>query len=156
MVWEGAEGVKSPVEEEVEGVVLSVGKGVGSWLSSSNFSFSLFMYVLCDFLPRSCLLGSFVTFSDVLSMFILRYKKKRVGTNTDPIFEHPVFDSAREKVKHVMRQLEKPQEALENSLYICFKCGSKKIFSIAKQVRSTDEGMTVFNECRDCRNKWRD
>ena len=74
----------------------------------------------------------------------------------DPTLEHPVFDSAREKVKHVMRQLEKPQEALENSLYICFKCGSKKIFSIAKQVRSTDEGMTVFNECRDCRNKWRD
>ena len=25
----------------------------------------------------------------------------------DPIFEHPVFDSARNKVKRVMRQLEK-------------------------------------------------
>ena len=41
----------------------------------------------------------------------------------DPIFEHPVFDSAREKMKHVMRQLEKPLETLENSLYTCFKCG---------------------------------
>ena len=30
----------------------------------------------------------------------------------DPIFEHPVLDSAREKVKHVMIQLEKPQEPL--------------------------------------------
>ena len=59
----------------------------------------------------------------------------------DPIFEHPVFDSAREKLKHVIRELEKPQEALENSLYTCFKCGSDKIFSIAKQVRSADEGM---------------
>ena len=39
----------------------------------------------------------------------------------DPIFEHPVFDSTREKVKHVMRQFEKPQEALENLLYTCFK-----------------------------------
>ena len=74
----------------------------------------------------------------------------------DPIFEHPVFDSAREEMKRVMRQLETPQEALENSLYTCFKCRSNKTFSIAKQVRSADEGMTVFNESRDCHNKWRD
>ena len=40
----------------------------------------------------------------------------------DPIFEHPVFDSAREGVKCVIKQFEKPQEALENSLYTCFKC----------------------------------
>ena len=32
----------------------------------------------------------------------------------DPIFKHPVFDSAREKVKRVIRKLEKSQEALEN------------------------------------------
>ena len=61
--------VELPKEEEVEGVGLSVGEGVGSWLSSSIFSFSLFMYVWCDSLPCSCLSGSFVTFSDVLSMF---------------------------------------------------------------------------------------
>ena len=71
MVWGGVEGVELPVEEEVEGVGLSVGKGVGSWLSPSTFSFNLFRYVSCHFLPRSCLLGSLVTFSDVLSMFIL-------------------------------------------------------------------------------------
>ena len=74
----------------------------------------------------------------------------------DPIFEHHVFDSAREKVERVIRQLEKSQEALENLLYTCFKCGSNKIFSIAKQVRSADEGTTVFNNCRDCHNKWSD
>ena len=73
----------------------------------------------------------------------------------DSIFEHPVFDLARENLKRVIRQLEKPQEALENSLYTCFKCGGNKIFSITKQVRSADEGTTVFNECRDCHNKWR-
>ena len=87
-------------------------------------------------------------------MFILRYKGKKV--EMDPIFEHPVFDSAREKMKRFIRQLEKSQEALENSLYTCFKCGSNKVFSIAKQVRSVDQGTTVFNECRDGHNKWRD
>ena len=74
----------------------------------------------------------------------------------DPIFEHPVFDSAREKMKRFIRQLEKPQETFENSLYTCFKCGSNNIFSITKQVTSADEGTSVFNECRDCHNKWRD
>ena len=71
MVWGEVEGVELPVEEEVEGIGLSAGEGVESWLSSSIFSFSLFMYASCDFLPSSCLLGSFVTFSDVLSMFVL-------------------------------------------------------------------------------------
>ena len=46
----------------------------------------------------------------------------------DPLFQHPVFDSVRKKVKHAMRQLEKPPERLENSLYTCFKCESKDIF----------------------------
>ena len=53
----------------------------------------------------------------------------------DPIFEHPVFDSARERVKCVIKQLEKPQEASENSLFTCLKCGGNNVLSIAKQVR---------------------
>ena len=89
-------------------------------------------------------------------MFILRYKEKKLKQNLDPIFEHPVFDSARERIKRVIRQLKKLQEALEKSLYTCFKCGSKDVFSIAKQVRSTYEGTSVFNKCRDCHNKWGD
>ena len=36
MAWEGVEGVELTVEG-VEGVGLSVGEGVGSWLSSSIF-----------------------------------------------------------------------------------------------------------------------
>ena len=74
----------------------------------------------------------------------------------DSIFEYPVFDSARERVKYVIRQLEKPQKTCEDSLYTCFKCGGNNRFSIAKPARSTDEGTSVFNECRDCYNKWKD
>ena len=74
----------------------------------------------------------------------------------DSIFEHPVFDSARERVKCVMKQLEKPQETFEKLLYTCFKCRSNNVFSIVKQFRSADEGTSVFNECRDSHNKWRD
>ena len=74
----------------------------------------------------------------------------------DPIFEHPIFDSATKKKKRFIRQPEKSQEVLENSLYICLKCGSNNVFSVAKHVRSADKGTSVFNECRGCHNKWRD
>ena len=74
----------------------------------------------------------------------------------DPIFEYPIFDSARERVKCVINQLEKTQEVLEKSLYTSFKCGNNNVFSIAKQVRCADEGTSVFNECCDCHSKWRD
>ena len=89
-------------------------------------------------------------------MFTLRYKEKKLKQNMDLIFEHPVFDSAKERVKCVIRQLEKPQETFEKSLYSCFKCGRNNVFSIVKQVKSADEGTSVLNECRDCHNKWRD
>ena len=71
----------------------------------------------------------------------------------DPIFEHPIFDSAREKMKYFTRQLEKLQEKFETC---CTLVSSDNVFSIAKQVRSADEGTSVFSKCRDCHNKWRD
>ena len=49
MLVAGVEGIELPAEEEVEGVSLSVGEGVVSWLSSTIFSFNLFMLVSCDF-----------------------------------------------------------------------------------------------------------
>ena len=84
------------------------------------------------------------------------YKEKEFKKNMDPIFEHPVFDSARGKMKNFIRQLEKSRETFEISLYTCLKCGSNNVFSIAKQVRSADEGTSVFKECRDCHSKWGD
>ena len=78
MVENDVEGVELSVEEGVEDIGLSIEEEVNSWLSFSISLFSLFMYVSCDLLPRSCLLGSFVTFTDVLSMFTLRHKEKKL------------------------------------------------------------------------------
>ena len=39
----------------------------------------------------------------------------KVKRTMDPIFENLVFDSAREKMKRVIRHLEELQESLENS-----------------------------------------
>ena len=76
----------------------------------------------------------------------------KVERKMDPIFEHPVFDLAREKLKRFIRHFEKPHKNLENSLYTCFTGVSNNV----GQVRSADEGTSVFNECRGCHNRWRD
>ena len=66
------------VKEEVEGTELSVegiefseGEEVEIWLFFSISSFSLFMYVSSDFLPRSYLLKLFVICFGFLSIFVL-------------------------------------------------------------------------------------
>ena len=46
----------------------------------------------------------------------------------DPIFEHPVFDSTREKVTCVIRQLEKPQEALKTRCILVLNVGETRCF----------------------------
>ena len=82
---------------------------VSFFTSFKILSFNSFIEFPLPLRAASIRFGSFVTFCDVLSMFILRYKEKKLKQNMDPIFEHPVFDSARERVKYVIRQLEKPQ-----------------------------------------------
>ena len=122
--------------------------GDTSWMFFSCYYLFLFF---CHFLFNTKSTRKFISVCPLgYPLFIQKVKRKM-----DPIFEHPVFDSVREKMKCFIMQHEKSQEAFKNSLYICFKCGCSKIFSVKKQVRSADEGRTVFNECRDCNNKWR-
>lgn len=45
-------------------------------------------------------------------------------------------------------------EIVEEGLETCYKCKSKRIKVIYKQVRSGDEGETGFFECSECGNKW--
>ena len=119
-----------------------------------------FFFFLCHFLFNTKSTRMFILSQTPIAKRLSGLKCRNycfnVKTNTDPIFEHPVFDSSRNRVKCVIKQVEKPQEALEDSLYTCFKCGSNNIFSITRQARSPNEGTSVFNKFHDCHNKWRD
>lgn len=43
---------------------------------------------------------------------------------------------------------------LEEGLFKCSACGSKKTYSYGKQTRSADEATTVFVTCGNCGKKW--
>ena len=46
----------------------------------------------------------------------------------DPIFEHPVLDSAREKMKHFIRQLEKSQDPWKTRCALVLNVGTTIYF----------------------------
>ena len=37
----------------------------------------------------------------------------------------------------------------------CGNCGSDEVYSLLKQTRSSDEGMSTLNECASCGEKWK-
>lgn len=43
---------------------------------------------------------------------------------------------------------------VEESIYTCGKCKSKKIYMFSKQTRAGDEATTVFAICTSCKNNW--
>ena len=66
-------------------------------------------------LPLSFFFLLFNTKSTGICPYLFLSKtEKVVEIKMDPVFEHPVFDSAREKMERFIRHLEKSQEAFEN------------------------------------------
>lgn len=63
-----------------------------------------------------------------------------------------------EKYKKLQKEkddfLDKPID-VDESVVECGKCKSKKTYSYSKQVRSSDEGFSVFSFCFNCQNRWR-
>ena len=47
----------------------------------------------------------------------------------------------------------KPFEVVAG-VFECSKCGSDKTFTCRKQIRGSDESMTIFSKCAECGNKW--
>ena len=45
---------------------------------------------------------------------------------------------------------------IEEGVMECRKCGSNKVISYTKQMRSADEPATVFGICSKCNHKWRE
>jgi DNA-directed RNA polymerase subunit M/transcription elongation factor TFIIS len=87
----------------------------------------------------------------ILSLEDKEWIKKYNSSNYEPD-EH--YISFKEKENRYLSIIENPIQ-IEEGIYECRKCKSKKTFSYQLQTRSADEGMTTFVECSKCSVKWR-
>lgn len=86
---------------------------------------------------------------DTVSSFL-----KRVREKNSP-FMNPVFDTHIERESSIDSFVSNPVDVVEGAL-TCPKCRSTRTFTYTKQVRSGDEGTSVFGVCASCTNKWRE
>ena len=92
----------------------------------------------------------------------LHYEKSVGKTSTDLArivrdkqfgFGHALFDDTRKIQEEQDGFIENPFDVADG-IFTCGKCGGTRTYSYAKQVRSCDEGMSMFVTCVKCKNKW--
>lgn len=69
-------------------------------------------------------------------------------------FNHPAYDEYRRREDEEDLFITTPFQ-VDEGVMVC-KCGSKRTISFQKQVRSSDEGFSIFCQCVQCGNKWRE
>jgi DNA-directed RNA polymerase subunit M/transcription elongation factor TFIIS len=69
-------------------------------------------------------------------------------------WNHPAFDPFRHKLEEENSFIENPIADIAEGIIQCSKCKSSKTFSYQKQVRSSDEGFTLFVNCVNCNANW--
>lgn len=72
--------------------------------------------------------------------------------NNRLLWEHESFHIIKKKIEEQDDFIVNPFEVEEGVLQC--KCGSKRVFSYSKQVRSGDESSTTFAQCVVCKSKW--
>jgi DNA-directed RNA polymerase subunit M/transcription elongation factor TFIIS len=68
-------------------------------------------------------------------------------------WDSPTYDLISSKIQEHDEYIIKPFEVVEGVVQ-CGKCGSKKTWSIPKQMRSGDEGTSTISRCVECGNHW--
>ena len=68
-------------------------------------------------------------------------------------FGHHLFDGTRRNQEEQDGFIENPFDVADG-IFTCGKCGGTRTYSYSKQVRSCDEGMSVFVTCVKCKHKW--
>ena len=88
-----------------------------------------------------------LSFSKTKEEFLEKLNNTKIGWN------NVEFDELRFNLEEQDDFIMNPFE-VEEGILECKKCKSKKVFSFSKQVRSSDEPTTIFNECVKCKSKW--
>lgn len=76
-------------------------------------------------------------------------KKNKLG------WKHNSFDNISNSIAEQNEFIQNPFQ-VEEGVFKCKKCGSKRVYSYSVQERSCDEGMSVNAECIACKTKWKE
>jgi len=68
--------------------------------------------------------------------------------------DHTFFDTYKNLEKEENEFITNPM-VVDEGIFECPKCSSKRTMSWGKQIRSGDEGTSVFAKCIDCNHNWR-
>jgi DNA-directed RNA polymerase subunit M/transcription elongation factor TFIIS len=60
-----------------------------------------------------------------------------------------------EKIKRDKKKFDENNVASMTDTFLCRKCKGRKCTYYELQTRSADEPMTIFIQCIDCGNRWR-
>jgi DNA-directed RNA polymerase subunit M/transcription elongation factor TFIIS len=70
------------------------------------------------------------------------------------ILQSPLLRDEAERARIELDNVQKNVE-VEEGVYQCMECGSRKTSSIHKQIRSADEPMSILVTCKGCGKGWR-
>ena len=76
-------------------------------------------------------------------------KKGKIG------WEHPSYSEMAYKIAEQNEFIQNPFE-VEEGVFQCKQCGSRRVYSYAKQDRASDEGTSVYAQCVACKATWRE
>ena len=68
-------------------------------------------------------------------------------------WDHPNYNNVKYRIEEHDDFIINPFE-VEEGVTKCKKCGSERVFTYSKQVRSSDEPMTTFAKCVKCKEQW--
>ncbi len=68
--------------------------------------------------------------------------------------DHTFFDTYKNLEQEENEFITNPM-VVDEGVFECSKCSSKRTISWGKQIRSGDEGTSVFAKCIECNHNWR-
>lgn len=75
--------------------------------------------------------------------------------NNKVMWNHSSYSQMANNIAEQNEFIRNPFE-VEEGVFQCKACGSKRVYSYARQDRSCDEGTSVYAQCVACKAKWRE
>ena len=108
-------------------------------------------------LEKKCFTNYYLETLYEVCYFLTTHNLKKINSDLKDkkvLWANDEFLDEKNKQKEKDEFLTNPFE-VEEGIEKCDRCGSKRTYSISKQVRSADEGFSTFSHCLDCNKRWR-